>query len=94
MNDNKMNESTEEQAIRLEQIRERLNNVTLRPWYANLNDLIGGYCVGTVKAPASSNLRADDVADLLSHENAQFIASAPSDIEYLLNLISGKEEKE
>ena len=34
-------------------------------WYPNINDLIGGWCVGTVPGSASTNRKADDIADMV-----------------------------
>ena len=45
-------------------------------WYVNVNDLIGGYSVGTVEAKASENLRSGDIAEMLTLEDAEQIADS------------------
>jgi hypothetical protein len=42
-------------------------------WYANLNDLIGGYAIGTKSGPCSSGRLTDDVADMLDEPTARYI---------------------
>ena len=39
------------------------------PWYANCNDLIGGWAVGTVRGHVSRSRLADDVADMISDKD-------------------------
>lgn len=35
------------------------------PWYLNENDLVGGWCIGTVKGSLSDTRGAADVADMI-----------------------------
>ena len=50
--------------------------MTPGPWYANVNDLIGGWCVGSEKGLPSENMKAADVADMVrTEEDADMIAS-------------------
>lgn len=44
------------------------------PWYAVVNDLIGGWAVSTVDAPLSDNSGLD-IADFVSEDVARHIAA-------------------
>lgn len=66
----------------LNAIRARLAAATPGPWFAQPNDLIGGWCVRTVDAPPSEG--AGEVADFIREEDARFIAAAPATIRALI----------
>lgn len=69
-------------ADELNAIRARLAAATPGPWFAQPNDLVGGWCVRTVDAPPSKG--AGEVADFIREEDARFIAAAPATIQTLI----------
>lgn len=44
------------------------------PWYANIDDTIGGYAVGTAPGPVSVNREAAHVGSFIRDSDAEFIA--------------------
>lgn len=44
------------------------------PWYANIDDTIGGYSVGTVPGPVSANRESAHVGSFIRDADAEFIA--------------------
>jgi len=58
----------------LDRLRRLDAEATPEPWFANVNDLIGGMSVGTKETTASRDPAAESVADMLSKPNADFIA--------------------
>jgi hypothetical protein len=56
-------------------LEKRANEAIEGPWYANVDDLIGGYRVGTVNAPASQSARAEHIGSFINEPNARYIAT-------------------
>lgn len=81
-----------------EAARERCDAATEGPWYANVNDLIGGTMVGNRDKPSSEydNRRESDsgdreVADFISAPDADFIAHARTDLPAALDQLEAAE---
>jgi len=57
---------TNEQLLeRAKEARERAEKTTPGPWFCNINDLIGGWCVGTNAVTAAEGSNSSNVADLV-----------------------------
>lgn len=73
-----------------EQIRALCDAATPLPWYANVDDLVGGWCVQNVDLPASQVNRIDTpharyIADfVMTDDDAEFIAASRSLVSVLL----------
>lgn len=79
---------------RQDALRKLCAEATPGPWYDNLNDLIGGRCVGTVNVPAHEGPGSDDVAEVLAPNNAAFIAAcSPDVISALLDQLKDAEQR-
>lgn len=70
--------------------------MTQAKWYVNVNDLIGGYSVGTVSGPASENRQYGDIADFMTEEHAIEIVQLHEEVSTLVtirDLIARNDEK-
>jgi hypothetical protein len=55
-------------------------------WYVNVNDLIGGYSIGTAEGPASENRQYGDIADFMTEEHAIEIVQLHEEVNYLVTI--------
>lgn len=71
--------------IDIDPVKARVAAATSGPWFAHVDDLIGGWCIRTVDTQPSEG--PGEVASFIREEDATLIAHARSDMESLVTEI-------
>jgi hypothetical protein len=75
--------------VKLEELLEITRAIPEKgPWYVNVNDLIGGWAVGTENKPVAECRCGANIADLLDEPYAKYFAAlSPKVVVALLSLV-------